>query len=575
LAGTVHNLALLGNFTLDFLAKELSTQLEQSGFAVNLHIGGYSQYQQELLDQESGFYAFSPGVAVIILDPRPFLLQARAALAAGEDVAELGARKAGEMLALVGTALDRLPSMTVLFATFYLPRGVTMPGLELNTGYGLNAFIAAFNGALARESTHNPRLKLVDMEGLIRWQGEATLFDQRLWAVGRIRFSRAGDHAMARWIGSAVRSLWGGIRKVLVLDLDDTLWGGVLGELGPSGIALGEEGLGLAYKEFQQQLAGLTDYGAILALCSKNNEEEVEEVFRTHPHMILDLKDFAARMVNWRDKATNIKEISRRLNLGLESFVFIDDNPAERALIRQKLPMVAVPEFPRDPSSLSIFLWEVVLDHFNRLGLTEEDRAKGEQYRVRGMTEELRESANDLESFWASLEMRGWVGLMEDCDRARVAQLTQKTNQFNLTTERFDEAALQKMLADKGWKIYYLKLADKFGNHGLVGVIIAGIDDDDPELWTLKTFLLSCRVIGRKAEDFFLALVADHLRSLGARRLRGIYVPSARNSQVADLYPRMGFDPVEGSQNAWEMDLERRPLRPPSFITVEQRPRTD
>ncbi|MBI5523055.1 MAG: HAD-IIIC family phosphatase [Desulfarculus sp.] len=567
-----HKLALLGNFTLDFLARELGRQLEGRGYLAQMHLGGYNQYHQEILDPQSALYAMAPGLVLLLLDPHPFLGPAREAILAGDDPAQVGSRLAAETLALAAMAQQRLPRATLLLSTFFLPPQETLPGLEFNTPHGLAPLVAAYNAALAAQAQADPRLRLLDMEGLLRWQGAASLFDERLWIIGRIRFSRAGDQALARWLAASIYPLWGGTRKVLVLDLDNTLWGGVLGEEGPLGVKLGEEEMGLAYKEFQQGLAHLCRSGVILAVNSKNNPQDVEEIFRQNHQMALKSDHFAVKMINWSDKAANMREIARRLNLGLDSLVFLDDNPAERALIRQELPMVAVPEFPDDPALLKTFLWEVALDHFNRLSLTSEDLAKGEQYRIRGLTEELRDGATDLDQFLASLEMRGRVRLLDGPSLARVAQLTQKTNQFNLTTRRYSEAQVLDMGQSERHRVFVLELDDKFGGHGLVGVIIAAQEQDRPATWLMDTFLLSCRVIGRGAEDFFLALVGRYLRGLGATSLVGQYLPSAKNAQVAELYPRLGFSPLPGQDGRWTLDLATGGLQPPAWIAVEQAP---
>ena len=565
-------LALLGNFTLDFLARALSRQLEERGYPVKIHLGGYNQYHQEILDPGSVLYGSHPDLVLLLIAPHPFVHPALEAVLSGEDPAQVAGRLAHETLSLVHKAQQGLPKATFLLSTFFVPPGVSLPGLEFNTRHGLTQVVSAYNAALAAQAQANPRLRLVDMEGLLGWKGAAQLFDERLWIIGRILFSPQGDQALARWLTASIYPLWGGAKKVLVLDLDNTLWGGVLGEEGPLGIKLGEEEVGLAFKEFQRGIANLGRWGVILAINSKNNPQDVDEVFGQNPQMVLKAEHFAVKMINWRDKASNMREIARRLNLGLDSLVFLDDNPAERALIRQELPMVAVPEFPGDPAQLKTFLWEVALDHFNRLSLTAEDMAKGEQYRIRGLTEELRDSATDLDQFLSSLAMRGRVRLMGQANLARVAQLTQKTNQFNLTTHRYSEAQVLEMDQAQSHRVFVLELDDKFGSHGLVGVIIAGQRPDQPDAWLLDTFLLSCRVIGRGAEEFFVALVAEYLRGLGAKSLVGQYLPSPKNALVAELYPRLGFDPLPGQEGLWSLELGGGAPEPPPWIALEQAP---
>lgn len=567
-----HSLALLGNFTLDFLGRELSRQLEMRGYSNRLYLGGFNQYHQDILDPNSAFYAAAPDLALLLLDPQPFLRPGQEAILAGEDPAAIGRRLASETLDLIATAQQRLPRTTFLLSSFFTPPHQGLPGLEFNTRHGLGQMVAAYNLGLAERAQSDPQLVVVDLEGLLRWQGAARLFDERLWIVGRILFSRDGDQALARWLLASIYPLWGGARKVLVLDLDNTLWGGVLGEDGPRDVKLGPAEMGLAFQEFQRGLLQLHHHGVILAINSKNNPRDVEELFRVNPHMVLKPEHFAVKMINWRDKAANMAEIARRLNLGLDSLVFLDDSPSERALIRQELPMVAVPEFPADPALLKTFLWEVALDHFNRVSLTKEDIDKGRQYRMRGLSEELRESSTNLEEFLRGLEMRARVRLLESQDLPRVAQLTQKTNQFNLTTRRYGEPEILVMQQDGRHRIFTLELEDKFGHHGLVGVLIAENLPERETEWKVDTFLLSCRVIGRGAEDFMVAAVGGFLRGLGATRLIGEYVPSAKNAQVAGLYPRLGFSPLPDQKRAWVFDLGPEGPPFPDWIKADQLP---
>lgn len=567
-----HRLAVLGNFTLDFLGRELTRQLEARGYLASLHLGGYDQYRQEMLDPNSAFYAADPDLVLLLLDPRPSMQSCQQAILTGADPMQLGNQLAAELLALVVTAQTRMPQATFLLSTLFAPPRQGLPGLEFNTRHGLGQLVATYNAALAARAQADPQLSLVDMEGLLRWQGAANLFDERLWIIGRILFSRAGDQAMARWLLANIYPLWGGTKKALVLDLDNTLWGGVLGEDGPHNVKLGPAETGLAFQEFQQGLHQLFQCGVILAINSKNNYQDVDELFRVNQHMILKPEHFAVKMINWQDKAANMKEIARRLNLGLDSFVYLDDNPSERALVRQELPMVAVPDFPTDPALLKTFLWEVALDNFNRVSLTKEDIDKGQQYRIRGLSEELRETSTNLEEFLHSLEMRGRVRLLEGRDLARVAQLTQKTNQFNLTTRRYSEPEVLAMHQGEDHHIFTLELEDKFGSHGLVGVLIAARAPEQVAVWRVDTFLLSCRVIGRGAEDFLVAATGGFLRGMGASRLIGEYLPSTKNAQVAGLYTRLGFSPLPDREGAWAFDLDSGGPPFPPWIKADQLP---
>ena len=269
-----------------------------------------------------------------------------------------------------------------------------------------------------------------------------------------------------------IAARWGAVRKCIVLDLDNTLWGGVIGEDGMTGIQLGHEGIGLAFVDLQRELLNLRQKGILLAICSKNNPEDAYEVIRKHPAMILREGHFAAVEINWNDKAENICEIARRLNIGADSLVFIDDSPVERERVREAIPEVAVPEWPQDPCESKRALGRVAGEYFLKFDISGDDRRRGEMYHAQAERERLAESAGNLEDFFRSLQMKITIGGADLETLPRVTELTQKTNQFNLTTRRYTEPELAAISANEGYRIYWLKLEDRFGPNGIVGVLI-------------------------------------------------------------------------------------------------------
>jgi FkbH-like protein len=353
-----------------------------------------------------------------------------------------------------------------------------------------------------------------------------------------------------------------GRRKVAVVDLDDTLWGGVVGEVGVSGLTLGDEGVGLAFKDLQRELLKLHDAGIVLAVCTKNNAGDAEDGF-THPEMVLRREHFAADRINWQDKATNLTEIAEELNLGLDSLVFLDDNPVERDWVRQALPEVCVPELPADPVDRPAFVAEATW--FQTLDVTDDDRRRAASYRTQGVRRKAQASARSFEEFLASLEQEVTLEPVHEATLARAAQLCQRTNQFNLTTRRHTLADLEAMLEDDAVELHTIAVRDRFGDSGITGVAIVAFEGEDARIDTL---LLSCRVLGRRVEDALLAFLAARARARGARGLVGEFVPTERNAQVADFYPRRGF--TEAGDKKWRLDLEGDlPASPPELAVVE------
>ena len=339
----------------------------------------------------------------------------------------------------------------------------------------------------------------------------------------------AGD--FRKWLDEQRRAIALKRKKCLVLDLDNTLWGGVLGEDGIEGVQINGDYPGKAYHYWQEGIKELERKGVILAICSKNNQTDVEALFAAR-EMPLSLKDFACMRINWNDKATNIREIAQELNIGLDSMVFVDDNPTERELIRQQLPMVAVPEWPAQPYELPMFYARLVNDYFSVYTLTDEDKKKTEQYRQNANRAQAQAQFTDMEDFLRSLEMRLTIAPATDVSIPRIAQMTQKTNQFNLTTKRYTEDDIRSLVAKEA-KIWTLSVADRFGDNGIIGLMILKPENG----WNIDTLLMSCRVLGKGIEEaFFKTVISRYEGALTAQ-----YIPTAKNEQVADFYDRMGM----------------------------------
>jgi FkbH-like protein len=383
----------------------------------------------------------------------------------------------------------------------------------------------------------------VDILAVDEWaarDGLAAWHDRGLWHRAKQELSPAAAPLYGDLLARMFSARQGRSYKCLVLDLDNTLWGGVVGDDGLEGLVLGQgSALGEAFTAFQHYVRELSRRGVILAVCSKNDEKNALEPFEKHPEMVLRRGDIASFVANWSDKAANIRSIAAELNIGLDSLVFVDDNPFERSLVRQELPMVAVPEVGDDPTNFAQTLADA--GYFESLTITQEDRDRVGQYQGNRQRQALLASATDLPAYLRSLDMQLTWRCFDEIGLARTVQLINKTNQFNLTTKRYEEADVLAVMRDMRAFGLQLRLLDRFGDNGIISIIIGRMQQED---LLIDTWLMSCRVLGRQVEATTLNLIVAEARRLGASRLLGDYVPTQKNSMVRDHYEKLGFTVV-------------------------------
>ena len=389
-----------------------------------------------------------------------------------------------------------------------------------------------------------PRFVLMDWDRYLRQLGAAAALDERSRHLWHAPFKRQFLDLWARQIASLACALRGKAKKVVVLDCDNTLWGGVIGEDGLDGIQLDANVYpGRAFFEFQTTLLHLAKRGVLLTLCSKNNEADVFEVLEVHPWCRIKRDNLAGWRVNWNDKVTNISDLANDLNLGLDSFVFVDDNPAECALVAEMMPQVTVLQVPNKLHELPYLLLRDGL--FDTLRVTAEDRERTSLYQEEGQRKAARSTFGSIEAYTRSLETVAIIHRVTPAEISRVAQLTQKTNQFNLTTYRYSEEEIRSFMADENTAMYSLTARDRFGTLGLVGVLIVRVDNHTARV---DTFLMSCRALGRRLEDAMIQHCVSDLHA--AREIsswEAAYIPTAKNAQVADFWPRLGLDEVNSA----------------------------
>ncbi len=526
-------IGLVSTATLDFLLPALEVALFANGIAPQIHTEPYGQVATSLLDPASALAAFRPQVTVAItatahLPARPALTATRAEVEVLVDDTCLALLEPCEAFH------DRTGSELVINTFHSLPGrsagavGAKLPG-------DTTQFLRRLNLAVADRA---PRFVHVhDVARLASHRGIDAWFDQRYWYLAKqpVSFDCVIDYA--RSLGALIAAIMGRTKKCLILDLDNTLWGGVVADDGVAGIHVGEgSGEGEAFKAFQHYVRELQRRGIMLAVCSKNDEAVARAPFIEHPEMVLRLDDFVSFKANWQPKSDNIRAIATELDLPLEAFVFVDDNPAEREQVRQALPEVTVPGMPDDPVGFIRTLDEGRL--FDVVSLTAEDATRTEAYRGRSAATRTWTEASNVDAYLESLEMEATIRPFEPVAFERIAQLVNKTNQFNLTTPRVVPAEVEDLAADPLVFARTLRLRDRFTDHGLVSVIVGRIVEDD---LIIETWLMSCRVLGRGVERALFNHVLATAQARGVTRITGLYKPTDRNSLVKDHYAHLGF----------------------------------
>ena len=405
----------------------------------------------------------------------------------------------------------------------------------------LQTAIGDYNKSLYTLAEQYPNLKVIDFSDFTSHYPREQLIDWKYYFLSQMGLNPALHREFKAWFSRKEESIALIRKKCLVLDLDNTLWGGVLGEEGVEGIKIGGDYPGNAFQFFQEALLELSRSGVVLTICSKNDERDVMEVWEKNPFMVLKKHHFATYRINWTDKATNIREIADELNIGLDSIVFVDDSPAERELVRQMLPMVSVPDFPTHPYDIPVFFNQFADKYFKVYSVTDEDRKKTQHYRAKASREKELLKYTDYTDYLRNLGMALTIERANEFNIKRIAQLSQKTNQFNLTTRRYTDADIRRFTA-AGWKVWSLSVSDKFGDNGITGCIMVNGSEID-------TLLLSCRILGKGIEFAFLKTILSLLKEMGIRELSAKYIPTAKNSRVSGFYDKCGFVCVSSSED--------------------------
>jgi FkbH-like protein len=559
-------LAILRSFTVEPIVPLLRAEAFAHGIDLEVHVGDFNTYVQDMLDGQSSLYRFAPNAVVLAVrtdQAAPELCRDFADLSpeAARQAAERAARAYEQW---IGT-FRKQSQAALIVHSLELPSSPSLGVLDDQSETGQSGLIRQINRELRRIAAALPGVYILNYDALVARHGSSHWHDERKWLTARLPIAAGYMLQMAREWMRFVVPLSGRTAKVLVVDLDNTLWGGVIGEDGMAGIKVGPEYPGAAYQTLQRALLDLSRKGILLAVCSKNNLDDALEALEKHPGMLVRAKHFAAMRINWTDKAQNLREIAEELNVGVDSLAFLDDNPFEREQVRAALPEVTVIDLPKNPLDYASAVRNCAV--FERLTLSAEDQRRTEMYAAQKQRAGAEQKFQSKEDFFRYLEQEAELEPVSELTLARIAQLTQKTNQFNLTTRRYTEPQIAEMAKQRDWHIFSIKVRDRFGDHGLVGVAIV---HDQAERCEVDTFLLSCRVIGRTVETALLAHLAESAAQRGRKRLEGWFLPTKKNAPARDFYEQHGFELQlkNGEGSLWTLDLERSTLRCPEWIQL-------
>ena len=556
--------AILSSFTINGLEEALRVKCAESDITCATYLCGYGQYNQDILDQSSKLYEFSPDITFMIIDTRSVLstLFYTPYTIPANDRRTYIDKRVADFVNLVKTFKNRTGSKLVLTncsIPTYSPYGIC----EVRTEYGLKEMVYDFNARLSDAFRSDPQVFLFDFNSFVAKYGEINVLDYRQFLVGDIKVSLSYIPHLAEELMGYVKANLGVNRKCIVLDLDNTLWGGIIGEDGFDRIDLSLKPPGMAFMEFQRVLLALYQRGVILAINSRNNEDEALRAIRDHPFMVLREEHFATMKINWSDKISNMKEIAQELNIGLDSIVYFDDDPINRELMSKAIPQIKTIDLPDDPSLYASTLMQI--NDFNTLVMTNEDRNRGEMYREEHKRTELKRSSSNLEDFLKQLEIRVTMKKANNFTIPRIAQLTLKTNQFNLTTRRYQEEDVETLAQDHTKLIGCAQTQDKFGDNGITGVYIVNKNHVDKE-WFIDTFLLSCRVMGRGIEDAMMGYILSKAKEEGVIKVKAEFIPTKKNKPCEQLLPNFGFK-KEGEQWVYNYNV---PIKQTNHVELNE-----
>ena len=553
-------LALLGDCATQQLATALRGESVRRGFPLDVLDADYDQMEAQLLDPGSEVYAFSPDYILLFASAEK--LKKRFYDTVPAERAMFAERELERFCGLWNAILSHCKAKILMFDFPEEPDAV-FGSYALRTPASFAFQVRKLNLRISEVMAADyPAVYPLALGAVQTMLGRESFFEDRSWYLAKMAVRTDALPAVAARIMDTVTALAGKVKKCIVTDLDNTLWGGVIGDDGMDGIQLGELGDGPAFAALQRWLLELKQRGLLLAVCSKNNDDTAREPFEKHPEMILRLDDFAMFVANWENKAENIRNIQKTLNIGMDSFVFLDDSPFERNLVREMIPEVTVPELPEDPAAVPAFLR--ALNLFEAVSFSEEDAARTAQYQAEASRTAAQAKFASYDEYLQALDMHGQILPFDSFHYPRIAQLTQRSNQFNLRTVRYSEADIAAIASDPDYLTRYMTLSDRYGEHGLISVVICR--KQDAQTLFIDTWLMSCRVLRRGVEGCLFDAIVQMALDNGYRYLTAEYLPTAKNKMVANFYSEIGME--KSGAGTYLLDCTKH-RRHEHFITVD------
>lgn len=543
--------ALVGDAATQHLASLLTVLFAEQGVRAELWEGPFDAIELQAYDPNSELYRFAPDFIVILNVMQALRTRYYSRKGSGAEFLE----KEFQRITSIWDALREHSPAPIIQSNFALPVERVFGNFDHKIADSLYSVVSALNYRIAGSVRERNQVFVNDVEAIASHLGRRNWYDNRFWNMYKSPCALEHLPLVAQNIIDVALSVRGRAVKCVILDLDNTLWGGVIGDDGVDGIALSAHGDGESFHEFQSFLLELQKRGVLLAVCSKNNPENALKPFLEHSEMVLRREHISVFVANWEDKAQNIRRIREKLNIGFDSMVFLDDNPFERNLVRSLLPEVIIPELPEEPADYVRAICELNL--FETSSFSAEDGQRTEMYRQRAEREEMQTAFGSVEEYLQSLETEITVGRFESKRIPRIAQLMQRSNQFNLTTRRRSEAECDELMRNPACYPIFAELKDRLGNHGLISIVVAWPQVD--ELF-LSDWLMSCRVLTRGVEQFLMTYCVEYAASLGKKWVVGEYRPTPKNAMVKNFYQQFGFEPCEGANEGatrWRLDIRK------------------
>lgn len=559
ISGKKVKIAILGNCATQFFAIAVEGYAKLSDISISVYDADYNQFEPQLLDEKSEVYVFEPDCILLWLATDKLYEEFL-------DMPLISRNRFAdsyiEKISTYWSLIKKNSNARILQMNFTEIDDKVLGQYSAKVDTTFIYQIRKLNWLLENAMNGNANVYPIDLLAVQIQMGQSEFYDASFYYRAKMSVSTKALPYVGKSVVDVLKSMSGKLKKCIIIDLDNTLWGGIIGDDGINNIEIGELGSGHAFTNFQRWLKQLKENGIILAVCSKNNEKIAKEPFEKHDEMVLRLSDISVFVANWDDKPTNIKMIQQSLNIGMDSIVFIDDNPFERNLVREMLPDVVVPELPEDPAHYLEFLQQCNL--FDTISYTENAIDRTKMYQAEFERKKSEAAYKSIDDYLKSLEMRGAVRPFDESRYSRIAQLTQRSNQFNLRTVRYTENEIKEISQSNNYVTLFYTLKDRFGDHGLVGVVILQ-KVDDSKLF-IDTWLMSCRVLKRGMEEFIMNKLMEVAKNSGYSLVTAEYIPTGKNMMVKDIYSQMGFG--ETSKNHYSIEVER--YKPKKVYILEE-----